>query len=60
MTARLAGVPLRTEPRPLPPDDPARRRPDISLARALLGWEPRIPLETGLSATLDYFRAVSS
>ena len=60
VTARLAGVPLRSENRPLPPDDPSRRRPDITLARTLLGWEPAVPLETGLARTLDYFRAMSS
>jgi len=41
---------------PLPEDDPVQRRPDISLARARLGWEPRIPLEEGLKRTIDYFR----
>ena len=55
--ARLAGVPLRVEPRPLPPDDPARRRPDIGLARELLGWQPTVGLEDGLATTLAYFRA---
>lgn len=37
-------------------DDPNTRRPDISRARALLGWEPEVPLEKGLQATIDYFR----
>ena len=60
VTARLAGVELQTVDRPLPPDDPTRRRPDISLARTLLEWEPAVPLETGLARTLDYFRSVSS
>jgi UDP-glucuronate decarboxylase len=41
--------------RPLPKDDPRRRRPDISLAKALLGWSPRVPLETGLRATIEWF-----
>ena len=41
----------------LPVDDPARRRPDITRARALLGWEPRIPLKEGLRRSLDYFRS---
>ncbi|MEA2689107.1 MAG: dTDP-glucose 4,6-dehydratase [Candidatus Eremiobacteraeota bacterium] len=59
VTARLAGVELRTEDRPLPPDDPTRRRPDITLARALLDWQPVVPLETGLARTLDYFREAS-
>jgi dTDP-glucose 4,6-dehydratase len=40
----------------LPQDDPKQRRPDISKARRLLGWEPKIDLETGLKLSLDYFR----
>ncbi|HYA95850.1 MAG TPA: UDP-glucuronic acid decarboxylase family protein [Terriglobales bacterium] len=43
---------------PLPQDDPRQRRPDISKARALLGWEPKIDLESGLKLSLDYFRQV--
>jgi len=42
--------------RPLPADDPHVRRPDIARARALLGWEPRVPRAEGLARTLDYFR----
>lgn len=41
---------------PLPENDPARRRPDISRAREVLGWEPRVPLAEGLAATIAYFR----
>ena len=41
---------------PLPQDDPRQRQPDISQARSVLGWEPRIPLETGLQRTIEYFR----
>ena len=41
---------------PLPQDDPKQRRPDITKARALLGWEPKIDLDTGLRMSLDYFR----
>ena len=41
--------------RPLPVDDPRRRRPDITLARRLLGWSPRVPLEEGLRATIAWF-----
>jgi dTDP-glucose 4,6-dehydratase len=41
---------------PLPPDDPKQRQPDISKARQLLGWEPKIDLETGLRLSLDYFK----
>jgi len=42
--------------KPLPQDDPTRRRPDISRARAWLGWEPRVPLSEGLPATIEHFR----
>ena len=41
---------------PLPQDDPKQRRPDITKARTLLGWEPKIDLETGLRLSLDYFQ----
>jgi dTDP-glucose 4,6-dehydratase len=52
----LAGQPERIAFQPLPADDPKRRCPDITRARQLLGWEPRVPLEEGLRRTLDYFR----
>jgi dTDP-glucose 4,6-dehydratase len=42
---------------PLPVDDPTRRCPDITKARTLLGWEPRIPLREGLAKSLEYFRS---
>jgi UDP-glucuronate decarboxylase len=42
--------------KPLPQDDPARRRPDIGLARAKLGWQPTVPLDEGLARTVHYFR----
>jgi len=41
---------------PLPQDDPRQRCPDITKARQLLGWEPKIDLETGLRMSLDYFK----
>jgi dTDP-glucose 4,6-dehydratase len=41
----------------LPVDDPTRRRPDITKARALLGWEPKIKLKEGLEKSLDYFKS---
>ncbi len=41
--------------KPLPPDDPVRRRPDITRAKERLGWQPTVPLETGLKATIPYF-----
>jgi UDP-glucuronate decarboxylase len=43
---------------PLPADDPTRRRPNIDVAREVLGWEPTIDLAEGLSRTVDYFRAL--
>ena len=42
--------------RPLPGDDPKQRKPDISLAKELLGWEPKVPLKEGLAKTIAYFR----
>ena len=41
---------------PLPKDDPKRRRPDITLAKELLGWAPRIKLREGLPKTIEYFK----
>jgi UDP-glucuronate decarboxylase len=43
---------------PLPPDDPTQRQPDISLARKVLGWEPKIPLEAGLMKTIEFFKTI--
>ena len=45
---------------PLPGDDPKRRKPDITLAKELLGWEPQVPLDEGLAKTIDYFRTTFS
>jgi len=44
--------------KPLPQDDPRQRRPDISMAKSMLGWEPKIQLQQGLNKTIDYFRGV--
>ena len=44
--------------RPLPGDDPKRRRPDIALAKELLGWEPKVPLDEGLAKTVEYFKGM--
>jgi UDP-glucuronate decarboxylase len=41
-------------------DDPRRRRPDITLARERLGWEPRVAIEDGLKKTIQYFREIIS
>ena len=43
--------------KPLPEDDPKVRRPDITRARTLLGWEPKVDLREGLTKTIEYFRA---
>ena len=43
--------------KPLPQDDPMRRRPDISRARALLGWAPKVELREGLERSMQYFEA---
>lgn len=56
---RLVGNPRAfIDYRPLPKDDPKQRRPDISVASDLLGWEPRVGREEGLAATYEYFREV--
>jgi UDP-glucuronate decarboxylase len=52
---RLIGSDSKIEYRPLPQDDPTQRCPDITLARKLLGWEPKVPLEEGLQRTIAYF-----
>jgi dTDP-glucose 4,6-dehydratase len=53
---RLTGSKSRIVHEPLPEDDPKQRRPDITLAGKILGWEPKVDLETGLRKTIDYFR----
>jgi dTDP-glucose 4,6-dehydratase len=53
---RLTGSSSQIVYRPLPEDDPKVRQPDITRARTLLGWEPKVPLEEGLTKTLEYFR----
>ncbi len=51
----LTGSKSRLVYKPLPADDPVRRKPDIGLARAVLGWEPATALEQGLKRTIEYF-----
>ena len=53
---RITGSNSKIVYKPLPQDDPARRKPDVSLARELLGWTPEIALKDGLRQTIDYFR----
>ncbi len=55
---KLTGAKVKVVHQPLPSDDPRQRRPDISLAREKLGWEPKIELSEGLAHTIAYFRAL--
>ena len=54
----LTGSPSRIVFKPLPSDDPRQRQPDISRAKATLGWEPQTDIETGLKKTIEYFSSV--
>ena len=54
----MTGSPSATVFKPLPPDDPRKRKPDISLAESRLGWRPRVPFEEGAARTIDYFRGI--
>jgi dTDP-glucose 4,6-dehydratase len=56
----LTGSRSRIKHEPLPQDDPKQRRPDITKAKRLLGWEPKVDLETGLQLSLEYFRKAVS
>jgi len=53
---RITGTSAKIEHRPLPVDDPKVRQPDITRARTVLGWEPRVEFEEGITETIDYFR----
>jgi dTDP-glucose 4,6-dehydratase len=55
---KLTGANQRLISKPLPIDDPKQRKPDISKARSILGWEPRISRQEGLALTLNYFRNI--
>jgi dTDP-glucose 4,6-dehydratase len=54
---RLTGSPSRLVFQPLPQDDPRVRQPDITRARTLLGWEPRVDVDEGIQKTIEWFRA---
>ncbi|HSV43414.1 MAG TPA: UDP-glucuronic acid decarboxylase family protein [Candidatus Bathyarchaeia archaeon] len=56
MVLRISGSKSRIIRKPLPVDDPKKRRPDISLAKKMLKWQPRVPLEQGLQETIDWFK----
>ena len=59
LVIEISGCKVSLEQRPLPPDDPARRRPDITLAKKHLNWEPKVPLREGLKKTIDWFRSIN-
>ena len=58
MIKDLAGSSSEIVYRPLPQDDPVRRKPDITLAREKLGWEPKVQIREGLPRTIEYFRTM--
>jgi UDP-glucuronate decarboxylase len=58
LTLELSGSKSPLIEKPLPVDDPERRRPDITLATQKLGWEPKVSLREGLGKTIDWFRSV--
>ncbi|HEX3820014.1 MAG TPA: UDP-glucuronic acid decarboxylase family protein [Candidatus Sulfotelmatobacter sp.] len=60
LVLKITGSKSRIRYEPLPQDDPKQRRPDISKARQLLGWEPKISLEEGLRLSLNYFKKALS
>jgi dTDP-glucose 4,6-dehydratase len=60
LVIEMTGSSSKIEQLPLPQDDPRVRRPDISRARKLLGWEPSIPLKDGLRRTIEFFRTLPS
>jgi len=56
---RLMQSDLKVVHHPLPEDDPRKRRPDISKAKSVLGWEPKVSLEDGLRSTVAYFKGLN-
>ena len=60
LVQELNGTDLPLVFEPLPGDDPKQRKPDIALARALLGWEPKVPVREGLSRTIQYFKHLNT
>jgi len=55
---RLTRSSSKIDRHPLPVDDPKVRQPDLTIARSVLQWEPRVPLEEGLVKTIAYFRGL--
>ena len=58
MVIKLSGSKSKLVHKPLPPDDPTRRQPDITKAKKLLDWEPKIPLAEGLEKTIKWFKTI--
>ncbi|QDS97305.1 UDP-glucuronic acid decarboxylase family protein [Adhaeretor mobilis] len=58
LVIELTGAKSKLIEMPLPADDPTRRRPDISLAKEKLGWEPEVSLRDGLAKTIEWFRSI--
>ena len=58
LVIELTGVSSKLVLKPLPADDPTRRRPDITLAKSRLDWQPRVPLRDGLAKTIEWFRTI--
>ena len=56
LVLKMTGSKSQIVYKPLPQDDPKQRRPDITKAKKLLGWEPKVQLEAGLKKTIDFFR----
>ncbi len=59
LVIELTGTKSKIIKKPIPPDDPSRRRPDIRLAKEKLGWEPTIPLREGLQKTISWFKSIN-
>jgi UDP-glucuronate decarboxylase len=58
LVLELTGSRSKLVRKPLPVDDPVRRRPDITLAKTRLGWQPTVPLREGLAKTIEWFRSI--
>ncbi|HEX6961873.1 MAG TPA: SDR family NAD-dependent epimerase/dehydratase, partial [Lacipirellula sp.] len=58
LVIELTGSKSKIVEKPLPADDPTRRRPDITLAKSKLGWEPKVKLRDGLTETIKWFRSI--
>jgi dTDP-glucose 4,6-dehydratase len=57
---KLTGTDQKLVSKPLPENDPKQRRPDITKAKKILGWEPKVSRSEGLKITFDYFKSLSA